>query len=80
MTPLFVIPAKAGIHYFRYLQVPGFPLSRELQLFTKPSKLNNVTENTIKYCVNTLLSESTEIFQQLQSRILTFFRMKLNSP
>jgi len=51
MTPLFVIPAKAGIHYFRYLQVPGFPLSRELQLFTKPSKLNNVTENTIKYCV-----------------------------
>jgi hypothetical protein len=50
MTPLFVIPAKAGIHYFRYLQVPGFPLSRELQLFTKPSKLNNVTENTIKNC------------------------------
>jgi len=24
MTPMFVIPAKAGIHYFRYLQVPGF--------------------------------------------------------
>jgi len=29
MTPMFVIPAKAGIHYFRHLQVPGFPLSRE---------------------------------------------------
>jgi len=39
MTPMFVIPAKAGIHYFRYLQVPGFPLSREWQLFTKPSKV-----------------------------------------
>jgi len=26
---MFVIPAKAGIHYLRYLQVPGFPLSRE---------------------------------------------------
>jgi len=26
---MFVIPAKAGIHYFRYLHVPGFPLSRE---------------------------------------------------
>jgi len=29
MTHLFVIPAKAGIHYFKYLQVSGFPLSRE---------------------------------------------------
>jgi len=29
MTPMFVIPAKAGFHYFRYLQVPGFPLLRE---------------------------------------------------
>jgi len=24
MTPMFVIPAKAGIHYFRHLQVLGF--------------------------------------------------------
>jgi len=22
----FVIPAKAGTYYFKYLQVPGFPL------------------------------------------------------
>jgi len=29
ITHLNVIPAKAGIHYFRYVQVPGFPLSRE---------------------------------------------------
>jgi len=41
MTPMFVIPAKAGIHYFSYLQVPGLPLSRERQLFTKPSWLTN---------------------------------------
>jgi len=41
MTPMFVIPAKAGIYHFRYLQVPGFPLSREWQLFTKPSTLMN---------------------------------------
>ena len=28
LTPMFVLPAKAGSGYFRYLQVPGFPLSR----------------------------------------------------
>jgi len=33
MAHLFVILAKARIHYFRHLQVPGFPLSREWQLF-----------------------------------------------
>jgi len=39
LTPMFVIPAKAGIHYFRYWQVPGFPLSREWQRITKPTSL-----------------------------------------
>jgi hypothetical protein len=28
MERLYVIPAKVGIHYFIYLQVFGFPLSR----------------------------------------------------
>ena len=26
MTHLFVIPVEAGINYFKYLQVSGFPL------------------------------------------------------
>ena len=29
MTHLFVIPTEVGIHYFKYLQVSGFLLSRE---------------------------------------------------
>ena len=42
MTHLFVIPAKVGIHNFKFLQVPGLQLSRERQLFTNTSNINTI--------------------------------------
>jgi len=47
---VFVIPAKAGIHYFRYLQVPGFPLSREWQLLRSHHLLYLYDTNPVLLC------------------------------